>query len=107
MKGLDKGKSMHFTFIKPERRTEGGLMVRSAITRFFKVDLKNMPGDAMKASSSPYEAVCYEDIFQSMYTQMVCGLYERERIILSRGRLCLGPTTGHQVSPAQLARTNS
>ncbi|XP_047967791.1 probable indole-3-acetic acid-amido synthetase GH3.1 isoform X2 [Salvia hispanica] len=81
VKGLDEGKSLHFMFIKPERRTKGGLMVRSAITRLFKVDIKNMPADAMKSSSSPYEAVCCEDIFQSMYTQMLCGLYERERII--------------------------
>ncbi|KAG6412110.1 hypothetical protein SASPL_124778 [Salvia splendens] len=81
VKGLDEGKSLHFMFIKPERRTKGGLMVLSAITRLFKVDIKNMPADAMKASSSPYEAVCCEDIFQSMYTQMLCGLYERERII--------------------------
>ncbi|XP_042042577.1 probable indole-3-acetic acid-amido synthetase GH3.1 [Salvia splendens] len=81
VKGLDEGKSLHFVFIKPERRTKGGLMVRSVITRLFKVDIKNMPGDAMKASSSPYEAVCCEDIFQSMYTQMLCGLYERELIL--------------------------
>ncbi|KAL1566062.1 putative indole-3-acetic acid-amido synthetase GH3.1 [Salvia divinorum] len=81
VKGLDKGKSLRFVVIKPERRTQGGLMVRSVITRFFKIDVKNLPSDAMKTASSPYEAVCCEDIFQSMYTQMLCGLYERECII--------------------------
>ncbi|KAL1544308.1 putative indole-3-acetic acid-amido synthetase GH3.1 isoform X2 [Salvia divinorum] len=79
VKGLDEGKSLRFMFIKPDRRTQGGLVARSAITRFFKNDIKNR-ADAM-TTTSPYEAVCCEDIFQSMYTQMLCGLYEREHVL--------------------------
>ncbi|KAG6432966.1 hypothetical protein SASPL_104562 [Salvia splendens] len=79
VKDLDEGKSLRFMFIKPDRRTQGGLVARFAITRYFKNDIKNWP-DAM-TTTSLYEAVCCEDIFQSMYTQTLCGLYEREQIL--------------------------
>ncbi|KAG6436282.1 hypothetical protein SASPL_101168 [Salvia splendens] len=88
VKDLDEGKSLRFMFIKPDSRTQGGLVARSAITRYFKNDVKNRP-DAM-TTTSMYEAVYCEDIFQSMYTQMLCGLYDREQVLRVGALFALG-----------------
>ncbi|XAR72950.1 hypothetical protein NMG60_11019766 [Bertholletia excelsa] len=56
--GLDKGKGLYFLFVKSETKTPGGLLARHPPTR---------PSSA--------------DSFQSMYTQMLCGLLEHNQVL--------------------------
>ncbi|KAK6143595.1 hypothetical protein DH2020_023943 [Rehmannia glutinosa] len=79
--GLDKGKVLQFLFTKPETKTKGGIPVRSSLTSLFKSDIfKNRSDNPDDVMVSPNEAVHCVDSFQSMYTQMLCGLYERENV---------------------------
>ncbi|KAK6147881.1 hypothetical protein DH2020_018793 [Rehmannia glutinosa] len=81
-KGLDKGKRFTFLFTRSERRTEGGIPARFVAATLYKNDLfKNRPYDPYNDFTSPNEAILCDDTFQSMYTQMLCGLYEREHVI--------------------------
>ncbi|KAK6143592.1 hypothetical protein DH2020_023940 [Rehmannia glutinosa] len=84
MKGLDKGKAVFFNFTKPETKTQGGILARSALTSLYKNKnnvLKNRPYDPNAIDTSPNEAIHCVDTFQSMYTQMLCGLYQREHVL--------------------------
>ncbi|KAK6121473.1 hypothetical protein DH2020_044781 [Rehmannia glutinosa] len=78
VKGLDKGKALYFLFTKSTRKTQAGILARfvftSIIHTFFKTQSYN-------PYTSPYEAIDCADLFQSMYTQMLCGLYEREHVL--------------------------
>ncbi|KAK6121474.1 hypothetical protein DH2020_044782 [Rehmannia glutinosa] len=81
-KGLDKGKALYFLFTRSERRTEGGIPARFVAATLYKNDLfKNRPYDPYNDFTSPNEAILCDDTFQSMYTQMLCGLYERDHVI--------------------------
>ncbi|KNA07605.1 hypothetical protein SOVF_170310 [Spinacia oleracea] len=82
MPGLDKGKGLYFQFIRAERQTPGGLMAHPVITSYYKSKhFKNRPYDPYYVFTSPDEAVLCTDSFQSMYTQMLCGLYDRHVVI--------------------------
>ncbi|KAK6946028.1 GH3 family [Dillenia turbinata] len=82
---LDKGKALYFYFIQSETKTPGGLEVRTILTSFHKSDhFKNRPYNPYTQITSPNEAILCPDSFQSMYTQMLCGLYER-RLVLRIG----------------------
>ncbi|KAK6143593.1 hypothetical protein DH2020_023941 [Rehmannia glutinosa] len=78
VKGQDKGKALYFLFTKSTRKTQAGILARfvftSIIHTFFKTQSYN-------PYTSPYEAIDCADLFQSMYTQMLCGLYEREHVL--------------------------
>ncbi|KAL3525640.1 hypothetical protein ACH5RR_014012 [Cinchona calisaya] len=79
---LDKGKGLYFLFIKAEARTPGGLVARPVLTGYYKSDkFKNRPYDPYLVYTSPDEAVLCADSFQSMYTQMLCGLLMREEVL--------------------------
>ncbi|KAK6143594.1 hypothetical protein DH2020_023942 [Rehmannia glutinosa] len=81
VKGLAKGKGLYFMFSKSETETTGGLMARSTTTSLYKSDhFKNRPYNPYYIFTSPNEAIYCTDTFQSMYTQMLCGLYERELV---------------------------
>ncbi|KAL1544306.1 putative indole-3-acetic acid-amido synthetase GH3.1 [Salvia divinorum] len=81
VKGLDKGKGLYFYFIKSETKTPGGLLARPVLTSYYKSDIfKNRPYDPFSVYTSPNEAILCEDSSQSMYAQMLCGLYEREKV---------------------------
>ncbi|XP_047976632.1 probable indole-3-acetic acid-amido synthetase GH3.1 [Salvia hispanica] len=81
VKGLDKGKGLYFYFIKSETKTPGGLLARPVLTSYYKSDIfKNRPYDPFTVYTSPNEAILCEDSSQSMYAQMLCGLYQRQTV---------------------------
>ncbi|KAH0727375.1 hypothetical protein KY284_003240 [Solanum tuberosum] len=80
--GLDKGKGLYFLFIKSETKTPGGLLARPVLTSYYKSEhFKSRPHDPYNVYTSPNETILCSDSFQSMYTQMLCGLYEREQVL--------------------------
>ncbi|KAG6408965.1 hypothetical protein SASPL_131993 [Salvia splendens] len=80
--GLDKGKGLYFLFIKSETKTPGGLLARPVLTSYYKSDhFKTRPHDPYNVYTSPNEAILCPDSFQSMYTQMLCGLYDRHQVL--------------------------
>ncbi|KAI3462716.1 hypothetical protein Pfo_019379 [Paulownia fortunei] len=80
--GLDKGKGLYFLFTKAETKTPGGLVARPVLTSYLKSDhFKNRPYDPYNVYTSPDEAILCCDSFQSMYTQMLCGLLMREEVL--------------------------
>lgn len=80
--GLDKGKGLYFLFIKSEIKTPGGLLARPVLTSYYKSDhFKTRPYDPYNVYTSPNEAILCPDSFQSMYTQMLCGLHQREEVL--------------------------
>ncbi|KAL8060678.1 hypothetical protein ABFX02_02G040300 [Erythranthe guttata] len=82
VKGLDKGKGLYFLFIKSETETPGGLVARPVLTSYYKSEhFKTRPHDPYNVYTSPNEAILCPDSFQSMYTQMLCGLYQREQVL--------------------------
>ncbi|CAL5189157.1 unnamed protein product [Lathyrus oleraceus] len=80
--GLDKGKGLYFLFVKSETRTPGGLLARPVLTSYYKSEhFKTRPYDPYNVYTSPNEAILCPDSFQSMYTQMLCGLIERNQVL--------------------------
>ncbi|KAF5448227.1 hypothetical protein F2P56_028783 [Juglans regia] len=80
--GLDKGKGLYFLFVKSETRTPGGLLARPVLTSYYKSEhFKTRPYDPYNVYTSPDEAILCADSFQSMYTQMLCGLLERKQVL--------------------------
>ncbi|CAH9103645.1 unnamed protein product [Cuscuta epithymum] len=80
--GLDKGKGLYFMFVKSETKTPGGLLARPVLTSYYKSEhFKTRPYDPYNVYTSPNEAILCPDSFQSMYSQMLCGLYEREKVL--------------------------
>ncbi|XP_050206484.1 probable indole-3-acetic acid-amido synthetase GH3.1 [Mercurialis annua] len=80
--GLDKGKGLYFLFVKAETKTPGGLLARPALTSYYKSKhFKNRPFDPYDVYTSPNDAIFCSDIFQSMYTQMLCGLIMRKEVL--------------------------
>ncbi|WOG84642.1 hypothetical protein DCAR_0103826 [Daucus carota subsp. sativus] len=80
--GLDKGKGLYFLFVKSETKTPGGLLARPVLTSYYNSDhFKNRPYDPYNIMTSPTEAILCVDSFQSMYSQMLCGLYERHQVL--------------------------
>ncbi|KAG2646585.1 probable indole-3-acetic acid-amido synthetase GH3.8 [Panicum virgatum] len=80
--GMDKGKALHFLFVKSETRTPGGLAARPVLTSYYKSNhFKNRPFDAYNNYTSPTAAILCADAFQSMYAQMVCGLVQRHDVL--------------------------
>lgn len=73
--GLDKGKGMYFLFIKSEAKTPSGLLARPVLTSYYKSShFKNRPYDPYTNYTSPNETILCSDSYQSMYSQMLCGL---------------------------------
>ncbi|XVF15477.1 hypothetical protein REPUB_Repub09cG0156900 [Reevesia pubescens] len=80
--GLDKGKGLYFLFIKAETKTPGGLVARPVLTSYYKSDhFKTRPYDPFNVYTSPNETILCVDSFQSMYSQMLCGLIMREEVL--------------------------
>ncbi|KAK7263214.1 hypothetical protein RJT34_30801 [Clitoria ternatea] len=79
---LDKGKGLYFLFIKAETKTPSGLVARPVLTSYYKSQqFKNRPYDPYNVYTSPDEAILCPDSFQSMYTQMLCGLIMRHQVL--------------------------
>ncbi|XP_021301992.1 probable indole-3-acetic acid-amido synthetase GH3.8 isoform X2 [Sorghum bicolor] len=80
--GLDKGSGLYFLFVKSETTTPGGLPARTILTRIFTSDgVWKLPYNPRRGLTSPAAAVVCEDTFQSMYTQMLCGLCHRHSVL--------------------------
>lgn len=80
--GLDKGKGLYFLFVKSETRTPGGLLARPVLTSYYKSDhFRTRPYDPYMVYTSPNETILCADSYQSMYTQMLCGLVERAQVL--------------------------
>ncbi|XP_052204675.1 probable indole-3-acetic acid-amido synthetase GH3.1 [Diospyros lotus] len=80
--GLDKGKGLYFLFIKAETQTPGGLLARPVLTSYYKSKhFKTRPFDPYNVYTSPDEAILCANSFQSMYTQMLCGLLCRREVL--------------------------
>ncbi|EPS59124.1 nt-gh3 deduced protein, partial [Genlisea aurea] len=82
VKGLDKGKGLYFLFIKSETTTPSGHLARPVLTSYYKSEqFKTRPYDPFNVYTSPNEAILCPDSFQSMYSQMLCGLYDRRHVL--------------------------
>lgn len=80
--GLDKGKGLYFLFVKSATKTPGGLLARPVLTSYYNSDhFKTRPYDPYNVMTSPDEAILCVDSFQSMYSQMLCGLYHRQSVL--------------------------
>ncbi|GMH05682.1 hypothetical protein Nepgr_007522 [Nepenthes gracilis] len=79
---LDKGKGMYFLFIKAEAKTPGGLVARPVLTSYYKSPhFKNRPYDPYTNYTSPNETILCPDSYQSMYSQMLCGLVHHKEVL--------------------------
>ncbi|CAF2072245.1 hypothetical protein HID58_041950 [Brassica napus] len=80
--GLDKGKGMYFLFIKSESKTPGGLPARPVLTSYYKSShFKERPFDPYTNYTSPNETILCSDSYQSMYSQMLCGLCQHHEVL--------------------------
>ncbi|KAK9689044.1 hypothetical protein RND81_09G031000 [Saponaria officinalis] len=80
--GLEKGKGMYFLFIKSESKTPGGLLARPVLTSYYKsTHFKNRPYDPYTNYTSPNETILCPDSYQSMYSQMLCGLCQHNEVL--------------------------
>ncbi|XP_062101877.1 probable indole-3-acetic acid-amido synthetase GH3.1 [Humulus lupulus] len=80
--GLDKGKGLYFLFIKAETKTPSGLVARPVLTSYYKSEhFKTRPYDPYNVYTSPNETILCPDSFQSMYSQMLCGLIMRHEVL--------------------------
>ncbi|CAH2077799.1 unnamed protein product [Thlaspi arvense] len=80
--GLDKGKGMYFLFIKSESKTPGGLPARPVLTSFYKSShFKERPFDPYTNYTSPNETILCPDSYQSMYSQILCGLCQHQEVL--------------------------
>ncbi|CAM8907877.1 unnamed protein product [Rhodiola kirilowii] len=80
--GLDKGKGLYFLFTKAETKTPGGLVARPVLTSYYRSEhFKTRPFDPFNVYTSPNETILCHDAFQSMYSQMLCGLLMREEVL--------------------------
>ncbi|KAL9403507.1 hypothetical protein Peur_000479 [Populus x canadensis] len=80
--GLEKGKGMYFLFIKSEAKTPGGLVARPVLTSYYKsTHFKDRPYDPYTNYTSPNETILCPDSYQSMYSQMLCGLCQHKEVL--------------------------
>ncbi|GJX52435.1 indole-3-acetic acid-amido synthetase GH3.6-like protein [Tanacetum coccineum] len=80
--GLDKGKGMYFLFIKSESKTPSGLVARPVLTSYYKSNhFKERPYDPYTNYTSPNETILCQDSYQSMYSQMLCGLCLNQEVL--------------------------
>ncbi|KAH9803187.1 Indole-3-acetic acid-amido synthetase GH3.5 [Citrus sinensis] len=80
--GLDKGKGMYFLFIKSEAKTPGGLVARPVLTSYYKsCHFKERPYDPYTNYTSPNETILCPDSYQSMYSQLLCGLCQNKEVL--------------------------
>ncbi|KAF5478790.1 hypothetical protein F2P56_005320 [Juglans regia] len=80
--GLEEGKGMYFLFIKSEAKTPGGLLARPVLTSYYKSShFKERQYDPYTNYTSPNETILCPDSYQSMYTQLLCGLCHNKEVI--------------------------
>ncbi|MCO5569692.1 hypothetical protein L7F22_023408 [Adiantum nelumboides] len=80
--GLDDGKGLYFLFVKSETKTPGGLLARPVLTSYYKSEwFRRQAEVAGNQYTSPVEAVLCQDVVQSMYSQLICGLLQRGEVV--------------------------
>ncbi|KAF8391441.1 hypothetical protein HHK36_023746 [Tetracentron sinense] len=80
--GLENGKGMYFLFIKSEAKTPGGLVARPVLTSYYKSShFKERPYDPYTNYTSPNESILCQDSYQSMYSQLLCGLCQNKEVL--------------------------
>ncbi|KAE8654809.1 putative indole-3-acetic acid-amido synthetase GH3.1 [Hibiscus syriacus] len=80
--GLDKGKGMYFLFVKSEAKTPSGLVSRPVLTSYYKSSyFKDRPNDPYTNYTSPNETILCLDSYQSMYSQLLCGIYQNREVV--------------------------
>ncbi|XP_055960150.1 probable indole-3-acetic acid-amido synthetase GH3.1 [Mercurialis annua] len=79
--GLDKGKALYFYFVKSEIKTPSGLLAQPLTSSLFKTDYYRFDIYNPKIFTSPIESILCPDSFQSMYTQLLCGLLNRHLVL--------------------------
>ncbi|KAI3934671.1 hypothetical protein MKX01_012211 [Papaver californicum] len=79
---LEKGKVMYLIFVHPLFNTPGGIPLTAASTSFYKSSyfLKEFNEDPYYNYTSPFETMFCEDSYQSMYSQLLCGLYHSNEV---------------------------
>lgn len=82
MPNLNKGKGLYFLFIKAETQTPSGLVARPVLTSYYKSSqFRTRPYDPYNVYTSPDETILCANSFQSMYSQMLCGLIMRQEVL--------------------------
>ncbi|KAI9075309.1 hypothetical protein K1719_042714 [Acacia pycnantha] len=82
VEGLDEGKGMYFLFVKSEAKTPGGLLARPVLTSYYKSShFKDRPFDPYTNYTSPNDTILCPDSFQSMYSQLLCGLCQNDQVL--------------------------
>ncbi|XP_027149475.1 indole-3-acetic acid-amido synthetase GH3.17-like [Coffea eugenioides] len=77
----NQGKQMNFRFIMPEMTTLGGLVVTNAVSSNFRRSRIQNRSNCWNNDTSPDEVILCEDIKQSMYCQLLCGLVQRDAVV--------------------------
>ncbi|XP_073154463.1 indole-3-acetic acid-amido synthetase GH3.6-like [Henckelia pumila] len=76
---LDTDKGMIFLFVASETKTPSGLPARSAITSLLRsYHFRDAPDNFM---TSPRDTILCQDYFQSVYSQMLCGLCQNKQVV--------------------------
>ncbi|XP_049356694.1 indole-3-acetic acid-amido synthetase GH3.6-like [Solanum verrucosum] len=78
---LGQGKGMYLMFIKSEAKTPGGLLARTYLTSFYKNSHFSSSYNHVSQYTSPIEAILCLDSYQSMYSQMLCGLCHNRVVV--------------------------
>ncbi|CAK8535211.1 unnamed protein product [Lathyrus sativus] len=77
--GLDKGKGMFLTLMRNESKTAGGIKTSAATTRYYKSS--HFLNRSYNPLTSPNETVLCLDSYQSMYSQLLCGLCQNNEVL--------------------------
>ncbi|KAI5412131.1 indole-3-acetic acid-amido synthetase GH3.6 [Lathyrus oleraceus] len=75
----DKGKGMYLMFARNEYKTPGGIKASSALTIYYKSTY--FINRSYHLYTSPYETVVCLDSYQSMYSQLLCGLCQNNEVL--------------------------
>ena len=79
---LEKGKGMYLMFVKNESKTPGGIKASPVLTNYYKSShFLNRPYDPYTNFTSPNETVLCLDSYQSMYSQLLCGLIQNNEVL--------------------------
>lgn len=77
---LERGKGLYFFFTRPENKTPAGLVARPSTTSYYKSShFQRRP--YFLNFTSPNETILCTDYFQSAYSQLLCGLYQRKKVL--------------------------
>lgn len=77
----NQGKQMNFRFIMPAMTTSGGLVVTNVVSSNFRRSRIQNRSNCWNNDTSPDDVILCEDIKQSMYCQLLCGLVQRDTVV--------------------------